>query len=503
MTLKLNKIDSKIYELIKLKKEIFFENILNELNFSENSIDNVRRSIENLKLYSLISEKTITKNKYELDINAKKALEIGFIEEIFCNYIKDKDILVSNIKQLDIENIDRNEISLAFGICKKKDLIYIKNGFIKVNDNFNKIITEDKIFLKQIDNGDFSQNLKIDEFLKRKNFLIEKQIVFKKYILNKIEYYEIDKEKILNLTTELLKNKDIKDCDLKTFDVEKLPKAQNIGLIHPFRKVMYYLRDLFIEMGFKEMKGPYVETCFWNMDSMFISQDHPARDNHDTFYLPKDGDLPNDENLLNIISKLHFNGADTGSKGYKYNWNRNVARKLILRTHTTATTFRVFNNLEKKENQKYFCIDKVFRNETIDATHLPEFHQAEGFVIGNNLGLSDLLGFIKEFLGKLGITKIKFKPNYNPYTEPSVEVFVYLEKQDKWIELLNAGVFRPETLKPYGIKQSVIAWGFGCERIAMLIYNKNIKELHGDECDLDWLRNYKIPDRKIQKKCEL
>jgi phenylalanyl-tRNA synthetase alpha chain len=262
---------------------------------------------------------------------------------------------------------------------------------------------------------------------------------------------------------------------------------------------MYDIRDLFLEMGFKEMKGPYVETCFWNMDSMFISQDHPARDDHDTFYLPKLGDLPNNENLLKIVGELHTNGFDTGSKGYNYIWNREDAKKLILRTHTTATTFRTFNNLKDKTNKKYFCIDKVFRNETIDATHLPEFHQAEGFVIGENLGLADLLGFIKEFLSKLGITKIKFKPNYNPYTEPSVEAFAYLEKTNKWVELLNAGVFRPETLRPYGIKQSVIAWGFGCERIAMLIYNKNIKELHGDECNLDWLRNYQIHNKKLDK----
>jgi len=499
MTLKLNSLESKLYELIKARKEIFFEEILKELDISKDSIDSIRRYLETLKLYSLISEESYFTNKYDLDVNANKALDVGFIEEIFCKCIVNKKTKISDLKSVEIPDLDKNEIVLAFGICKKKNLISIKDGYICVNENYNNMILEDKKVLEEIKNNNFENIFNIKKLLKRKNFLIEKQIIHKKYILKNIEFYEIDSEKVLELTPELLKTKESEDLELKTFEVEKLPKPQTLGRIHPFRKVIYDIRDLFLEMGFKEMKGPYVETCFWNMDSMFISQDHPARDDHDTFYLPKIGDLPNNENLLKMVGELHTNGFDTGSKGYNYIWNRDDAKKLILRTHTTATTFRTFNNLKDKTNKKYFCIDKVFRNETIDATHLPEFHQAEGFVIGENLGLADLLGFIKEFLSKLGITKIKFKPNYNPYTEPSVEAFAYLEKTNKWVELLNAGVFRPETLRPYGIKQSVIAWGFGCERIAMLIYNKNIKELHGDECNLDWLRNYQIHNKKLDK----
>ena len=245
------------------------------------------------------------------------------------------------------------------------------------------------------------------------------------------------------------------------------------------------------------MKGPFVETCFWNMDSMFISQDHPARDVQDTFYLKEKGTLPNDKKLLSTIAELHLSGLDTGSSGYDYLWDAEPAKQLVLRAHTTATTYRTLYNLKFKESQKFFSIDKVFRNETIDATHLPEFYQAEGFVIGEDLSFADLLGFIKEYLEILGINKIKFKPTYNPYTEPSVEVFAYFEKQKKWLEVINAGVFRPESLRPYNIKQKVIAWGFGVDRIAMLIYEKSIKEIHGDECDLNWLRTYSIPKRTL------
>ncbi len=264
---------------------------------------------------------------------------------------------------------------------------------------------------------------------------------------------------------------------------------------------MGYIRDLYLEMGFKEMSGPYVDVSFWPMDSMFISQDHPMRELQDTFYLPLKGSLVKDKSFLEKIKNVHENGGETGSTGHQYVWNEDMAKDLILRTHTTSVTFRTFYSLskEEKKNSKYFCIGKVFRNESLDATHLAEFYPAEGFVIGKNIGLSDLIGFIKEFLAKLGITKIKIKPTYNPYTEPSVEVFAYFEKSKSYKEIMNSGIFRQETLEPYGIKNNVIAWGIGIERIGMLLLEKgNIKEVFGDDCDIDFLRNYIIPKRKFE-----
>ena len=97
---------------------------------------------------------------------------------------------------------------------------------------------------------------------------------------------------------------------------------------------------------------------------------------------------------------------------------------------------------------KYFSIDRVFRNETLDATHLAEFHQIEGLVADRNLTLGDLMGVIYEFFKKLGIKKLRFKPAYNPYTEPSMEIFSYHEGLKKWVEIGNSGVFRPEMLLP-------------------------------------------------------
>ncbi len=239
------------------------------------------------------------------------------------------------------------------------------------------------------------------------------------------------------------------------------------------------------------MEGPLVETAFWCMDSMWIPQDHPAREVQDTFYLNKEGKLP--IQLVKKVAEVHENGGKSGSKGYGYKFDESVAKQLLLRTHTTATTFRYFGEKGIKQPAKYFYIGRIFRNEAIDSTHLPEFHQVEGFIMDEGLTLRDLMGYIKEFYNKMGIHKIKFKPTYNPYTEPSMEAYGYNEQLGKWIELINSGIFRPESLEPYGIKVPVIAWGLGVERLAMMIHEqKDVRNMLGATSDLKWLREHKV-----------
>jgi phenylalanyl-tRNA synthetase alpha chain len=288
---------------------------------------------------------------------------------------------------------------------------------------------------------------------------------------------------------------------LRPFDVTSRVPSVFAGRIHPMTAIMRMIRDIFVEMGFSEMQGPWVETAFWCMDSMWIPQDHPARDVQDTFYLNQIGLLPNAK-LVSQIKDVHETGGKSGSKGYSYIWNPQKAAELILRTHTTATTFRTLAKVGNNEGKplKKFYIGKVFRNEAIDATHLPEFYQVEGFIMGEGLHLGHLLGVIKEFYAKLGFTNIKFKPTYNPYTEPSIEAYYYDERRKKWMELINSGIFRPESLAPYGITQPVIAWGLGLERLAMLMLEQNkLKDIIGTSTDLKWMRTYKVPRRNELK----
>lgn len=145
--------------------------------------------------------------------------------------------------------------------------------------------------------------------------------------------------------------------------------------------------------------------------------------------------------------------------------------------------------------QKYFSVDRVFRNESMDATHLAEFHQVEGVVADYDLSLGDLIGVISEFFKKIGMTDVRFKPAYNPYTEPSMEIFAFHPDLNKWTEVGNSGVFRPEMLLPMGLPENVrvIAWGLSLERPTMIKYRlNNIRDLFGHKVDLEQTRSAKL-----------
>uniref|UniRef100_A0A4X1TFJ6 Phenylalanine--tRNA ligase alpha subunit n=2 Tax=Sus scrofa TaxID=9823 RepID=A0A4X1TFJ6_PIG len=263
------------------------------------------------------------------------------------------------------------------------------------------------------------------------------------------------------------------------------------GHLHPLLKVRTQFRQIFLEMGFTEMPTDnYIESSFWNFDALFQPQQHPARDQHDTFFLrdpPQALQLPMD--YVHRVKRTHSQGG-YGSQGYKYNWKLDEARKNLLRTHTTSASARALYRLAQKKPftpAKYFSIDRVFRNETLDATHLAEFHQIEGVVADHGLTLGHLMGVLREFFTKLGITQLRFKPAYNPYTEPSMEVFSYHQGLKKWVEVGNSGVFRPEMLLPMGLPEnvSVIAWGLSLERPTMIKYGiNNIRELVGHKVNL-------------------
>lgn len=298
-----------------------------------------------------------------------------------------------------------------------------------------------------------------------------------------------------DLTPEMIASGDWKTKTFKPYNFNALGVSPDCGYLHPLLKVRTEFRQIFFEMGFTEMStNNYVESSFWNFDALFQPQQHPARDAHDTFFLldPKTSEeFPKD--YLERVKTVHSKGG-YGSQGYRYDWNIDEAKKNLLRTHTTAVSARMLYKLAQEETfkpVKYFSIDRVFRNETLDATHLAEFHQVEGLIADYNLTLGDLIGVLYEFFKKLGIKKLNFKPAYNPYTEPSMEIFCYHEGLGKWIEVGNSGMFRPEMLLPMGLpdKVNVIAWGLSLERPTMIKYGyNNIRDLVGPKVDLQMVQ---------------
>ncbi len=290
------------------------------------------------------------------------------------------------------------------------------------------------------------------------------------------------RREVNELTPELLKEGAWRQVSFRPYDLRLEAYELPVGKLHPFARVLDDTRRVFLEMGFEEVSSPYVESAFWDFDALFQPQDHPAREMQDTFYVARPGrcELPDPE-LVSRVRATHEDGGETGSRGWGYGWDPETARRLVLRTHTTAATIRALAE-DPKPPRKVFCVGRVFRRETIDYKHLPVFHQVDGIIVDEEASFAALLGTLAAFYEKMGFERFEFRPAFFPYTEPSVEVFVWHEGRRDWVEMGGAGVFRPEVTEPVGCRVPVLAWGLGLERLAMFRY------------DLDDIRQTCLPD---------
>ena len=290
------------------------------------------------------------------------------------------------------------------------------------------------------------------------------------------------KPQITEITDRLIQSGEWKDAEFRKYDIQTFAPAIVPAKKHPLSRLGAQIRRMFTDMGFVEMSSEYVQPSFWNLDVLYTPQDHPARDLQDTFYLENPSSIHiDDEELVETIRNIHENGGDTGSIGWGGKWSREMAESALLRTHSTVTSIRYIAH-HPDAPQKAFSISRIFRNESIDSTHLPEFTQIEGIVIDENADFNMLVSMIREFYAKMGFDQIRIRPAYFPYTEPSLEIEVFFN--GKWMELGGAGMFRPEVLAPFGVKTPVLAWGFGFERLAMLKWNiKDIRDLYISDID--------------------
>ncbi|KAF8205089.1 phenylalanine-tRNA ligase [Pholiota molesta] len=327
-----------------------------------------------------------------------------------------------------------------------------------------------------------------------------------------------------DLTVDMLTSGSWNTSTYKKYNFEAEGVPTSGGALHPLLKVREEIRNIFLEMGFAEMPtSSFVESGFWCFDALFVPQQHPARDLQDTFYISDPlKSLPPNAEYYKRVSTIHEQGG-YGSMGYRAPWSHEESSKLLLRTHTTASSAHMLYKLaakcrgEKAEEDtkefahgvsaastaeegtddgfrpaKLFSIDRVFRNESMDATHLAEFHQVEGVVADRNLTLADLIGFMRVFFRKMGIEKVRFKPAYNPYTEPSLEIFAFHPMLDRWVEVGNSGMFRPEMLEPMGFPKDVRVhgWGLSLERPTMIRYGiNNIRTLVGHKVSIEGIEN--------------
>ncbi len=353
----------------------------------------------------------------------------------------------------------------AMGLAKRNDWVNSNGNEISLKNYPSSLLGEKT--LKQIGEGSVSESIleknDLASLLKRPDFLVENIVKTKEISLSK------------NAQTL-----DVTSSDSGAIDVEAKVPEVFVARTHPLKDTIDEIREIFVTLGFTEILGNMTQPSFWNFDALFTPQDHPARELQDTFYL--DGISAKKIGTPEQIRKV----SESHKKNWRYYWDINEARKMVLRTHTTCVTIKHLAE-NKPDEARVFSLGRVFRNEKVSYKHLVEFNQIEGVVVGKDASLRNLMGIQREFYKRIGITKIKFWPTFFPYTEPSLQTMVYNERLGKWIELFGMGIFRPEVTKPLGITKPVLAWGGGIERIAMLKYGlDDVREFYNN--NLKWLR---------------
>jgi phenylalanyl-tRNA synthetase alpha chain len=245
------------------------------------------------------------------------------------------------------------------------------------------------------------------------------------------------------------------------------PARTLIGRRHPYAAFLDQVRDKFTALGFEEMRGDLVENEFWNMDALFMPQFHSARDIHDVYHVKHPTHAREIEQpFVSTVAAAHESGGGTGSRGWRYRFDLERTRRLVLRSQGTALSARTLAGGAAVPG-KYFAIARCFRYDQVDATHASDFFQIEGIVLGEKINFRHLLGLLRLFAVEVAQAKeTRFTPGYFPFTEPSVEMHANHPVLG-WMELGGAGIFRPELVAPLGVKATVLAWGLGLDRMAM------------------------------------
>lgn len=417
-------------------------------------------------------------SNYLLTKEGKEYLEKGTPEKRLVEILKNRE----KISMKEIENFLKENSWIAINWAKKFDWIELKDGLIYLK-NLPKTFEIDEALKNLVENKEIEKDV-LEILLKRKLIVEDKEDVTRKA-------HKQIKEGIKVLTHELIASGLWRNVNFPKYNVSIVGRKEHYGKRHPYIKFLMKIREKLVSLGFKEMSSPTIELEFWNFDALYQPQDHPSRDWTQTYSLkfPKEGKLP-ESSLVKRVKETHENGWITGSTGWKYNWDPLKAAKLIPRAHATCCSARTLANNPEIPG-KYFAIKRCFRPDVIDATHGVEFNQCEGIVIDKDLSFRDMIGILKTLTKEIaGIEEIRIKPDYYPFTEPSIEL---LAKHPKlgWIELAGAGIFREEVTVPLGVKDVVLAWGIGIDRLAMITLGINdIRELFTR--NLNWLREKEI-----------
>jgi phenylalanyl-tRNA synthetase alpha chain len=465
-----HEIEKKIIHSLQPKENLTIADIMKKTDLQS---DQVRRGIEWLKLKNLAQVVDFKNINYHFGTKGDESIEKGLPERRLVQEIEKGTTKFETLK-----SILGPDFNAAIAFAKKNNWITITKNKdtteFSLNNDRKESLVEKFILAHKSQEGNkieiksSSKDLLsvIESLSKRPDFIVDASFIIKK----------------ITLTSEGQKiNLDDLSQKSGNIDVEANVPQVFAARTHPLKDTIDEIREIFVTLGFSEIYGNMTQSSFWNFDALFTPQDHPARELQDTFYL--DGISAKKIASTEQIRKV----SESHKKNWRYHWDINEARKMVLRTHTTCITIKHLAET-KPDEARVFSLGRVFRNEKVSYKHLVEFNQIEGIVVGKDANLRNLMGIQREFYKRIGITKIKFWPTFFPYTEPSLQTMVYNERLGKWIELFGMGIFRPEVTKPLGITKPVLAWGGGIERIAMLKYGiDDVREFYNN--NLGWLRS--------------
>jgi phenylalanyl-tRNA synthetase alpha chain len=465
----------------------------------------VARAVLNLSQNQLVKEKVDKKTELSLTDEGRTFARVGLPERIILLEVKNRGGRMSLKEALQHSKLAEKYGSIATGWISRKnwgtveksgsDLVIVARSEAPVDDDEEILarLKSDILILEEL-----------PPVLKEAALRLTKRNLVHSKVRNDREVEITDTgrsegtsaqsiSEVTSLTGSMIVSGEWEKVKLRSYNVASAVPRSYPGKYHPYLRFLRMVKRKLVALGFREAVGPLVETAFINCDCLYMPQDHPAREIHDLYYLkdPSRASLEEYGSLVDRVAQTHENGWKTGSTGWRYNFSRDEASKLILRSHGTALSVRTMLSKDLQIPGKYFAIARCFRPDMLDKTHLTEFNQAEGIVLDPSLSLRNLLGILEMFAKEVaGADRVRFKPDYFPFTEPSVELQAYREGYG-WMEFGGSGIFRPEVTEPLGVKVPVLAWGLGIDRLYMMSRRiQDIRQLFTS--DLDWIREQTV-----------
>lgn len=459
-----------VLSALKEAKKLSFDELLDKAAVGK---DEALWAVANLVQMGFVKAKR--EGVYEIKINpegeayAKRALpEMSLLKKV-------------GARGAELDSLKNKEDQIGLSWAKRKGLVEISGKVLKLTDAGKKAskagMETDSVLKDLYKNKNAYEKYRETQAARE---LEQRKLIEVKFreSTNDIEITQqgvlaLAKEKqseelVGSLDRSMIKNRTWSGKKFKPYNVDAPVEPAEAASRHSIRRIVNELKEAYVSLGFTEVSGPVIEPAFWVFDYLFVPQDHPARDVQDTFFLSRPRELPvQDKKIVRRIKQEH-------EKAWHDEWSEQLASRAILRTHMTSVTGRYINStvgamIEKQRGFeppiKFFSAGRVFRNENLDYKHLTDFYMTDGIIVGKDLTLAHLFGVLTRIYSSVGV-KIRFKPAYFPFVEPGVEVHVL--QHGEWLELGGAGIIRKEVTGVERKNISVLAWGLGVERIALV-----------------------------------